>query len=109
MNDLKILENSVFQKHVKVSKTGLIISEGISYKEWEHIGKTLQQIGGAIHWWIGDWLKYGEKNWGDGGQKKENYTQAIEKTAFDYENDVKEYYEQLKLLESHYKLYENPK
>lgn len=32
---------------------------------------------------------------------------AYEKTAFDYENDVKEYYEQLRLLENHYKLYEN--
>ena len=32
---------------------------------------------------------------------------AYEKTAFDYENDVKEYYEQLKALENHYKLYEN--
>ena len=34
---------------------------------------------------------------------------AYEKTAFDYDNDVKEYYENLKLLESHYKFYENPK
>jgi hypothetical protein len=34
---------------------------------------------------------------------------AYEKTAFDYENDVKEYYQQLKLLENHYKIYENPK
>ncbi len=34
---------------------------------------------------------------------------AYEKTAFDYENDVKEYYEQLKLLENHYKLYGNLK
>ena len=32
---------------------------------------------------------------------------AYEKTAFDYENDVKEYYEQLKALENHYKIYEN--
>lgn len=34
---------------------------------------------------------------------------AYEKTAFDYENDVKEYYEQLRLLENHYKIYENVK
>lgn len=38
-----------------------------------------------------------------------NLLTAYEKTAVDYENDVKEYYEQLKLLEGHYKLYENIK
>ena len=84
MNDLKVLENSVFAKHVKLTKTGLTISEGISYKEWEHIGSVLQQMGEAVHWWLGDWLKYGEKNWGDEGQKKENYTQAINETGFSY-------------------------
>lgn len=32
---------------------------------------------------------------------------AYEKTAFDYENDVKEYYQRLKALENTYKFYEN--
>lgn len=40
-------------------------------------------------------------------EKLSKILEEYEKTAFDYENDVKEYYEQLKLLESHYKLYDN--
>lgn len=39
--------------------------------------------------------------------KLTNILAAYEKTAFDYENDVKEYYKQLKLLENRYKLYAN--
>jgi len=40
-------------------------------------------------------------------EKLKEILKAYEKTAFDYENDVKEYYEQLRLLENNYKLYEN--
>lgn len=42
-------------------------------------------------------------------EKLKEILEFYEKTAFDYENDVKEYYQQLKLLENHYKIYENPK
>lgn len=41
--------------------------------------------------------------------KLQELLDAYEKTAFDYDNDVKEYYEQLRLLENHYKIYENVK
>jgi hypothetical protein len=40
-------------------------------------------------------------------EKLSKILEAYEKTAFDYENDVKEYYEQLRQLENHYKIYEN--
>ena len=79
MNELKTLEKSIFAKHVKLTKTSLELPPGIEYKEWEHIGKTLQDMGGAIHWWIGDWIRYGENNYG------EKYTQAIEETGYDYD------------------------
>jgi hypothetical protein len=32
----------------------------------------------AVHFWIGDWLNYGEQKWG------EMYTQALDATEFDY-------------------------
>jgi hypothetical protein len=40
-------------------------------------------------------------------EKLSKILDAYEKTAFDYENDVKEYYEALRQLENNYKLYEN--
>ena len=39
--------------------------------------------------------------------KLAEHLKAYEKTANDYSNDVKEYYEQLRLLENQYKIYEN--
>ena len=42
-------------------------------------------------------------------EKLREILEAYEKTAFDYENDVKEYYQRLKALENRYKIYENPK
>ena len=42
-------------------------------------------------------------------EKLREILEAYEKTAFDYENDVKEYYQRLKALENRYKIYENQK
>lgn len=39
--------------------------------------------------------------------KLEELLKALDKTTFDYDNDVKEYYQKLKLLENNYKLYKN--
>jgi hypothetical protein len=85
MNDLKVIENSLFAKHVKITKSSLDLPSSLKYEEWEHIGKTLFNMGGAIHWWIGDWIRFGEGHYG------EKYSQALEDTAFDYQtlkNDV---------------------
>ena len=32
-----------------------------------------------MHFWIGDWLNYGERKWG------EKYKEALEKTGYDYQ------------------------
>lgn len=65
---------------VEANRTGLVFNDGISYREWEFVGAKLRDIEGAIHWWIGDWLNYGENKWG------ETYTQALEVT--DYEEST---------------------
>lgn len=45
--------------------------------EWLQVGTALRNCQGATQWWIGDWLNYGERAYG------ENYSQALEET--DYE------------------------
>ena len=40
------------------------------YAEWEQCGAVLRQIDGAVQWWLGDWLNYGEHAYG------EQYSQA---------------------------------
>lgn len=47
----------------------------MTYDQWSAIGRTLQQLGRSLNWWIGDWLNHGEARWG------EMYTQALEITG----------------------------
>ena len=65
-------------ENCKITKTGLKFSESLAFEEWQEIGKQLQRIHGSIQWWIGDWLNFGERKYG------EMYAQAIEETGLDY-------------------------
>ena len=54
------------------------LPQGLTRPQWEQVGNTLSVMDGAVHWWIGDWLNYGERMWG------EKYKEAIEQTGFSY-------------------------
>lgn len=54
----------------RVSAVGLELPETLSFEEWSGIGEMLQGVERSLMWWIGDWLRYGEKKYG------ETYTQA---------------------------------
>ena len=70
-NEIVVLGNNV-----EVTPVGLEFSNGITYDEWEGLGKQLRLIDGAVQWWIGDWLRFGEGKYG------EMYTQALEETDY---------------------------
>ena len=59
---------------VRFDKNGLTFSREVTIGEWTDTGRRLKQIEGAIQWWIGDWLNYGENAYGD------KYTEAIKAT-----------------------------
>ena len=53
------------------SETGCILPEGLSREQWVETGRSLglayeqaSQRKSAIRWAIGDWLAYGEHQWG---------------------------------------------
>lgn len=48
-----------------------------SFEEWEQCGVQLRMIEGAVQFWIGDWLNYGEHAYG------EKYAQAVDETQAD--------------------------
>ena len=50
--------------------TALEINPAATYDEWLETGRTLLRIEGALQWYIGDWLVYGERNF-------PTYTQAL--------------------------------
>ena len=60
-------------------RVGLQLPEDLSFEEWSGIGSTLQSVEGSIQWWIGDWLNFGERRYG------EMYTQAMDATERSYQ------------------------
>lgn len=55
-----------------LTPTGLVIDPSVTYEEWEVYGRRLAIAERGIQWAIGDWIRHGEKAYGD------KYTQAIE-------------------------------
>jgi len=58
--------------------TGLVVIGNPTFEEWEQCGKLLAHIQKRVHWWIGDWLNYGECTYG------EMYAQALDETGYSY-------------------------
>ncbi len=58
----------------KLSRVGWRLAQSMTFEEWIQIGETLRTIKRSLLWWIGDWLNFGERKWG------EMYAQALETT-----------------------------
>lgn len=53
----------------------LTIPKGMPFERWEQLGIFLRAAGQGVQFWIGDWIRYGEHEYG------EKYSQAIEETG----------------------------
>ena len=60
----------------RVLRTELIIDEEIPYDQWEQIGEFLCKLDDGVQWWLGDWLNYGERTYG------ETYAQVVDATGY---------------------------
>jgi hypothetical protein len=65
-----------------VSRTGMELEPGLSKQEWMDTGRRLALLERANRWWIGDYLKYGEREYG------ETYTEALELFELPYDTLV---------------------
>ena len=63
----------------RLTHTSLELPGDLPYEQWEKVGIKLRAIHGAVQWWIGDWLRYGEHAYG------EMYSQALEATGKEYQ------------------------
>jgi N6-adenosine-specific RNA methylase IME4 len=61
----------------RLTPTGLVVKGKPSFDAWEECGGFLQRIEGAIQFWIGDWLNFGEHAYG------EKYAQAVTEVQAD--------------------------
>lgn len=61
----------------ELSKTAAKFEDGLSYEQWLDAGKQLCRVSACALWWIGDWINYGEKQYG------EKYKAALDATDYD--------------------------
>lgn len=47
------------------TRVGLILPEGLGINDWKRIGHQLFKCRESLWFWIGDWINYGEANYGD--------------------------------------------
>lgn len=64
----------------RVSTVGLDLPPDLTFEQWNGIGAALQGVDRALQWWIGDWLRFGERRYG------EMYAQAVETTGKAYQS-----------------------
>lgn len=79
MNELVLDDNKdIVFGNFKLHRNGLQVVGQPTFEQWEECGEFIRKCEGAVHYWIGDWLNYGENKWG------EMYSQAMGETGYDY-------------------------
>ena len=71
--------DALFARRVRATRTGLRLTEGLPYDVWERIGLQVGVLVDSSAWWIGDWLLYGQRTYGD------RYETAAAATGFSYQ------------------------
>ena len=61
-----------------ITPTGIQFNEDLTFEEWDALGQKLAPIGKSIGFIIGDWINYGEVQYG------EMYEDALDRTGIDY-------------------------
>ncbi len=63
---------------VHVSPNGAEFPEDLPIEEWVSFGRKLHQVGQSYQWVVADWVRFGERKYG------EMYKEALEQTGFSY-------------------------
>lgn len=72
-------DKDIIYSGFKLHKIGIESIGESTFEQWQECGEFIKKSNGAVHFWIGDWLNYGEKKWG------EMYAQAIGETEYEYQ------------------------
>jgi hypothetical protein len=65
--------------HGRDCTTGLHLRPGMSFKEWSTLGCRLAHVSSASAWALGDWLLFGQRQYG------RRYRIALQETSLDYQ------------------------
>ena len=77
--------NELTLNNIKTTKVSLIMPENMDISEYADLGLQLSRANHAIHWMLGDYLRYGEPLYGD------QYVQVVSDLGFQPEtlrNDI---------------------
>jgi hypothetical protein len=75
----------VHELGVGLRADGLQLRDGFDapdYETWENVGRAIRLVDEAWQWWIGDWINWGERLFGDdaaaavGGDRRDRYQAA---------------------------------
>lgn len=69
-------------ENARFEKNQLILSEEITKREWTDVGYHLSQLQGSVQFWIGDWIRFGNKK---GYTSSDIYDEAVEITGLERE------------------------
>jgi hypothetical protein len=72
-------ENAVARDDARSTAKGLQLRRGLPFDAWVEIGCRIARISNASAWWLGDWVVFGERAYG------QRYRAAIDATALDYQ------------------------
>lgn len=70
---------AINKQYFTLHRTGLVVRSMPPLDAWIEAGKSLRELDAAVHWWIGDWLNFGQKAYGV------TYEEAIQQTGFAYQ------------------------
>jgi hypothetical protein len=64
--------NGALARFATTTEVGLELPAGLPRAEWEQIGDTLHRIEKGVQWWLGDWWRYGEREYGEAAAQAVN-------------------------------------
>jgi len=67
-------------KSFRLTSLSLVVEGTPSLSEWQEAGRLLGKASGAVQWWIGDWLTYGNQKYGEMYKDAEKLTELENKT-----------------------------
>lgn len=66
-----------------LTPTALLLEGNMTFEEWRAAGVPLLRAGESLGWWIGDWLLYGEENFGSAHREVEDWTGLVPQGLYD--------------------------
>lgn len=77
-------EVAVDEPHIAFHDVNFTLDRSLSRDEWVELGEHLGTAAKGSRWWVGDWVNYGEHEWGETYAEAERLTGLSVKTLEHY-------------------------